>query len=108
MENLLMVFSKIPFPIIISDYSGKIRVATEQAALKLNKSIEDVEGNFYQALVGTHLAEEISDNWYERWLQGSEESIFDVTLQFEGCAEQKARLCRMGSGRNAFLITVLV
>jgi hypothetical protein len=108
LKNQLEVFSKIPLPIIISDQSGKIVLVTGQAAKELNANASQIEGTFYQNLVGTHLAEEISDNWYERWIHEQETATFDASLHFEGSGEKKVRIYRMGSGSHSSLITVLL
>lgn len=108
LKNQLEVFSKIPLPIIISDQSGKILLVTSQAAKELNANASQIEGTFYQNLVGTHLAEEISDNWYERWIHEQEMATFDASLHFEGSGEKKVRIYRMGSGSHSSLITVLL
>jgi hypothetical protein len=108
LKNQLEIFSKIPLPIIISDQSGKILLVTGQAAKELNAKASQIEGTFYQNLVGTHLAEEISDNWYERWIHEQETATFDASLHFEGSGEKKVRIYRMGSGSHSSLITVLL
>ena len=108
LKNQLEVFSKIPLPIIISDPSGKILLVTGQAAKELNAKASQIEGTFYQNLVGTHLAEEISDNWYERWIHEHETASFDASLHFEGSGEKKVRIYRMGLGSHSSLITVLL
>jgi len=108
LKNQLEVFSKIPLPIIISDQSGKILLVTSQAAKEFNANASQIEGTFYQNLVGTHLEEEISDNWYERWIHEQEMATFDASLHFEGSGEKKVRIYRMGSGSHSSLITVLL
>jgi hypothetical protein len=108
LKNQLEVFSKIPLPIIISDQSGKIVLVTGQAEKELNANASQIEGTFYQNLVGTHLEEEVSENWYERWIHEQEMSTFDASLHFEGSGEKKVRIYRMGSGSHSSLITVLL
>ncbi len=106
LDHMLAVLSKVPLPILVSDSTGRIRVVSEQATVLLNRESSELLNSYFQALVGSHLAEEISENWYEHWVGGEEEMVFDVQLLISGVGSTPARVCRMGSGENALLITV--